>query len=79
MTLACEEAFANLVDVVTVADFMLRNVLTVVCCRFGRGSFGHRNSEFEHKVWSRFQSLSSGEILKLNFGKYFAADAWLRL
>ena len=35
--------------------------------------------EFEHKVWSRFRSLSSGEILELNFGKYFAADAWLRL
>ena len=28
-------------------------------------------------LWSRFWS--SGEILKLRFGQYFAADVWLRL
>ena len=36
-------------------------------------------SDFEHKVWSRFWSWSSGEILKLKFGRYFAADVWLTL
>ena len=29
------------------------------------------------KVFSRCWSLSSGEILKLKFGQYFAADIWL--
>ena len=28
--------------------------------------------DFEQKVWSRFWSWSSGEILKLKFGQYFA-------
>ena len=31
---------------------------------------------FELKVWSRFWSWCSGEIWKLNFGQYFAADIW---
>ena len=31
------------------------------------------------KVWSRFWSWCSGKILKLKFGHYFAADAWLWL
>ena len=38
-------------------------------------------SDFEHKVWSKFWSLSSDKKwfeLKLEFGQYFAADAWLR-
>ena len=39
----------------------------------------HFCSDFKHKVWSRFWSWSSREILKLNFGQYFAADVWLRL
>ena len=42
-------------------------------------SYSYFFSDFEHKVWSRFQSWSSGEILKLKFGQYFAADVWLRL
>ena len=36
-------------------------------------------SDWEHKVWSRFRIWSSGEILKLKFGQYFAADVWLKL
>ena len=31
-------------------------------------------SDFEHKVWSRFWSWSSGKILKLEFVQHFAAD-----
>ena len=61
---------------------MLRNVLTIVWCRFGSWSLVIKSNfcpDFEHKVWSRFWSWSSGEILKLKFSQYFAADPWLRL
>ena len=46
---------------------MLRAVLTTVWCRFGS--------------WSLFRrwSWNSGEILKLKFGQYFAADVGLSL
>ena len=30
-------------------------------------------SDFEHKVWSRFWSWSSGKIFELEFGQHFAA------
>ena len=56
-------------------------VLATVCCIFGSwGLVKKQNfcSDFEHKVWSRFWSWSSGKILKLKFGKYFGAEAWLR-
>ena len=36
-------------------------------------------SDFEHKVWSRFLSWSSGKILKLKFGKYFATDVFVEV
>ena len=36
-------------------------------------------TDFEHKVCSRFWSWSSGVMLRLKFGQYFAADVWLRL
>ena len=57
-------------------------VLATVCCRFG--SWGlviklNFCSDFQHKVWSGVWRQSSGEILKLKFGQYFAADVWLRL
>ena len=35
VTLACEDANSKLVEVATVADVELRNVLTMVWCRFG--------------------------------------------
>ena len=48
-------------------------VLATVCCRLG--SWGlviklNFCSDYEHKVWSRFWSWSSGEILKLKFSQY---------
>ena len=61
---------------------MLRNVLTIVWCRFGSLSLVIKSNfwpDFDHKVWSRFWNWSSGEILKLKFSQYFAADPWLRL
>ena len=57
-------------------------MLATVCCRFGSwGLVTKLNfcSDFQHKVWSGVWSWSSGEILKLKFGQYFAADVWLRL
>ena len=73
-TLACEDATQNLLRLWLLLMLMLRNVLTTVCCRFGSWSFGHK-IEFLFRLWAQ----GSGEILKLNFGQYFAADAWLRL
>ena len=32
---SCEDAYSNLVEVVTVADVRMRIVLATVCCRFG--------------------------------------------
>ena len=61
---------------------MLRIMLATVCYRFGSWRLVLKLnfcSDFEHKVWSRFWSWSSGKILKLKFGKYFGAEAWLRL
>ena len=43
--------------------------------------FGHK-AIFWFRLWSqglvKILSWNSGEILKLKFGQYFAADAWLR-
>ena len=61
---------------------MLRNVLAIVWCRFGSWILVIRSNfcpDFEHRVWSRFWSWSSDEILKLKFSQYIAADPWLRL
>ena len=61
---------------------MVRIVLAKVCGIFGSlGLVIKLNfwSDSEHKVWSRFRSWSTGEILKLKFGQYLAADARLRL
>ena len=53
-----------------------------VWCSFGSWSLVIKIilcSGFEHEVCSRFWSWSSGEILKLKFGQYFAAVVCLRL
>ena len=58
----------------------LRIALAAVCCRFGlTGLVIKLNfcSDFRHKACSGVWS--SGKILKLKFGQYFAADIWLRL
>ena len=61
---------------------MMRIVLATVCCRFGSWGLVIKLNfclDLKYKVLSRFLSWSSGEILKLKFGRYFAADFWLRL
>ena len=48
-------------------------VFSTVCCRFGSwGLVTKLNfcSDFEHKVWSRFWSWSSGNIFKLEIGQF---------
>ena len=53
--------------------------MTTVWCRFGRLSFC---SDFEHKVSSFGQDFEvdvQANFLKLKFGQYIAADAWLGL
>ena len=53
---------------------MLRNVLTTVWCRFGSCSSVIEKkfcSDFEHKVWSRIWSWSSGEILNTEVWSVF--------
>ena len=72
VTLACEDANTKQVEVVTVLMLMLRNVLTTVWCKYGSWSLVIKLNfypDFEHKVWSRFLSWSSGESLKLKFGR----------
>ena len=64
---------------------MMRNVLTTVWCRFGRLSLVIKLSfcsDFEHKVsifGQDFEVHVQAKFLKLKFGQYIAADAWLGL
>ena len=79
VTLACEDAYSKLVTVADVSDED----------RVGNSLLQIWNLRFGHKAkllfklwaqgWSRFWSWSSGKILELKFGQYFAADVWLRL
>ena len=68
----------NLLRLLMLLMLMLRIMLATVCYRFG--SWGlviklNFCSDFEQwALCSRFWSWSSGEILKLQFGQYFAAD-----
>ena len=68
---------------------MMRNVLATACCRFGsEGLVIKLNfcSDFDHKVWSRFWSWSSGKIwsrslfsiLLLMFCKGNEVESWSR-
>ena len=57
MTLACEDAYSKLVDVVTVADVddedrVGNSLLRIFVLRFGHK--GQLFSDFEHKFLSRF-------------------------
>ena len=75
VTLACADGNSKLVDVDD-EDRVGNSLLQIWKLRFGHKAY------FLFRLWalwSRFWSSSSGEILKLKFGQYFAADAWLRL
>ena len=72
----------NLLRLLLLLMLIMRNMLTTVWCRFGRW-FGHKVKFLFRlwaqgfKVWSRFWSWCSGNILKLMFGHYFATDMML--
>ena len=82
VTLACEDANSELVEVVTVADYDAEDHVGNSLLQIWELMFVIRLnfcSDFEHKFWSRFCGSSSGEILKRKVCQYFAADFWLRL
>ena len=77
VALACEDANSKLVRLLLLVMLRLRNMLTTVCYRFGRWSFGHKIKFFSRlwaQDWSRFWRLTAGKILKLEFVQHFAAD-----
>ena len=85
VTLACEDDNSKLVKVVTFADVDDEKRVDNSLVQIWKVKFGHKvNFLFRlwaqgFKVWSRFWSWCSSKILKLKFGHYFAADAWLWL
>ena len=76
MTLLCEDGNSKLVEVATVADVELRNVLTMVWCRFGNWSLVIK-SFFVQTSSTRFGQ--NFEVLRQDFEAEVAADPWLRL
>ena len=83
LTLACEDNYSKLVEVVTVAadvddeDRVGNSFLQIWKLRFGNKA--NFCSDFQHKVWSGAWGWISGEILKHKFGQHYAADVWFRL
>ena len=73
VTLACEDANSKLVEVFAVADIDAADHVGNTFLQTWELRFGHC-SDFEHKVWSRCGSWSSGAILKIDFGLYFATN-----
>jgi len=72
----------NLLRLLLLLMLIMRIVLATVCCILGSWCLVIKPnfcSDFEHKVWWRFWSWSSGKIFKLEFGQYFAADVLQRL
>ena len=78
MTLACEDAYSKLVEVVTVADVVVRIMLATACYRFGSWSLvlklnffqtssTRSGQDFEVEVQTRFWSWSLASILLLIF------------
>ena len=85
VTLACKDGNSKLVEVVTVVDVDDEKRVDNSLVQIWKVKFGHKVKFLFRlwgqgfKVWLRFWSWSSGKILKLKFGHYFAADAWLWL
>ena len=73
VTLACEDASSKLVDVVTIADD--DRVGNNLLLRFGQ------KAKLLFRHWAqglvKILKLKFRQDLKLEFGQYFAADAWL--
>ena len=72
----------NLLRLLLLVMLMLKDMLTTIWCRCGSWSLVIKLnfcSDFEHKVWSITQSWNPGKIVKLRFGQYIDAGAWLKL
>ena len=85
VSLACEDGNSKLVEVVTVVEVDDEKRVDNSLVQIWKINFGHK-VKFLFGLWgqgfkvcSRFWSWCSGKILKLKFGHYFAADAWLWL
>ena len=85
VALACEDGNSKLVEVVTVVEVDDEKRVNNSLVQIWKVNFGHK-VKFLFGLWgqgfkvcSRFWSWCSGKILKLKFGHYFAADAWLWL
>ena len=86
VTMACEDANSKLIEMVTEVDVDAEKCVDDSLVQISKLRFGHKY-KFLFGLWSqgfevlrsRFWSWSSGEILKLKFGQYFAANSWLRL
>jgi len=85
VTLACEDGNSKLVGVVPVVEVDDEKRVDNSLVQIWNVNFGHKVKFLfwlwgqGFKVCSRFWSWCSGKILKLKFGHYFAADAWLWL
>ena len=85
VTLACEDGKSKLAEAVTVVEVDDEKRVDNSLVQIWKVNFGHK-VKFLFGLWgqgfkvcSRFWSWCSGKILKLKFGHYFAADAWLWL
>ena len=74
MTLACEDAFSRLVEVVTVADVSDEDRVGNSLLQIWRLRFGHKA-----KLSVRFRAQGLVQILELEFGQFFSADVLSRL
>ena len=85
VTLAFEDAYSKLVEVVTVTHVDDEKRADNSLVQIWKVKFGHKVKFLSRlwaqgfKVWSRFWSWCWGKILKLKFGHYSATDAWLWL
>ena len=87
VTLACEDAFSKLIEVVTVADVDSEDHVGNSLLQIWELKFGPKTklfSDFEHKGWSRFWSWSSARfwnwslfsILPLMFCRGYEVESW---
>ena len=79
MTLACEDAYSKIVEVVSVAhvhdeDRVGNSLLQIWKLRFGHKAFVQTLSTLVKILKLKFRRDFEAEV-----GQYFAADVWLRL
>ena len=82
VTLACEDAYSKLVEVVTVADISDEGHVGNILLHIWKLRFGQK-AKLLFKLWVqglvKILKLKFRQDLKLEFGQFFSADVWLRL